>query len=31
VQEAAVVGVADRTWGEVVVAVIVGDPSAEGR
>jgi acyl-CoA synthetase (AMP-forming)/AMP-acid ligase II len=29
VQEAAVVGVADRTWGEVVVAVIVGDPSAE--
>jgi acyl-CoA synthetase (AMP-forming)/AMP-acid ligase II len=29
VQEAAVVGVADRTWGEVVVAVIVGDPDAE--
>jgi long-chain acyl-CoA synthetase len=29
VQEAAVVGVTDRTWGEVVVAVIVGDPDAQ--
>jgi acyl-CoA synthetase (AMP-forming)/AMP-acid ligase II len=29
VQDAAVVGVADRTWGEVVVAVIVGDRDAQ--
>jgi len=29
VHEAAVVGVADRTWGEVVVAVIVGDRDAQ--
>jgi long-chain acyl-CoA synthetase len=31
VQEAAVVGIADRTWGEVVVAVVVGDPAAESE
>lgn len=30
VQEAAVVGIADRTWGELVVAVVVGDPTCEG-
>jgi long-chain acyl-CoA synthetase len=29
VQEAAVVGVADRTWGEVVTAVVVGDIALE--
>jgi len=29
VQEAAVVGVADRTWGELVVAVVVGDATNE--
>jgi long-chain acyl-CoA synthetase len=29
VHEAAVVGIADRTWGEVVLAVVVGDPAAE--
>jgi acyl-CoA synthetase (AMP-forming)/AMP-acid ligase II len=29
VHEAAVVGIADRTWGEIVMAVVVGDPSAE--
>ena len=29
VQEAAVVGITDRTWGELVVAVVVGDPAAE--
>jgi long-chain acyl-CoA synthetase len=29
VREAAVVGVPDRTWGELVVAVVVGDPAAE--
>ena len=29
VQEAAVVGITERTWGEVVVAVVVGDPACE--
>jgi long-chain acyl-CoA synthetase len=29
VHEAAVIGVADRTWGEIVVAVVVGEPDAE--
>jgi acyl-CoA synthetase (AMP-forming)/AMP-acid ligase II len=29
VREAAVVGLPDRTWGEVVVAVVVGDQEAE--
>ncbi len=29
VHEAAVVGVRDRTWGELVVAVVVGDPAGE--